>query len=138
WTFQIVPDARMRDMLQRDTQTTLSRLQLATVESDEAARVTAYARDAHLACAWSHLCCNNRTVDQVVDEINDWFGTSHSMATWANRRRRGALLLHFPALAYQTALPLDGSVLSMHRIAELIESHEHLSALNGAIMKDYR
>src|SRR5690606_17517938 len=83
WTFQIVPDARMRDMLQRDTQTTLARLQLATVESDEVARVAAYARDAHLACAWSHLCCNNRTVDQVVDELNDWFGTSHSMATWA-------------------------------------------------------
>jgi len=134
---QIVPNARTRDLLQRNPQATLARLQLATMESDELARVTAYARDAHLACAWSHLCVG-RTNDQVVDELNAWFGTSHSMATWANRRCRGTLLLHFPALAYQTVLPLDGTVLSMHRIAELIESLEQVTLLNGAIMEEYR
>lgn len=105
---RIVPDEETRALLKSDARTTLSRLQYATAESSELARLNSFARDAHVAYIWDHLGQSN---EEVVGVLNDWFGTTHAEITWRKRRQRGCFLLQFPALAYQTVVALDGGAL---------------------------
>ena len=112
----------------------LSRLQDACVEATEAARLASFARDAHMAWAWDWLGLTN---PEAADTLNDWCGTTHTIGEWLKRRRRGALLLQMPALAYQTVLPLDESRMTVREVLELIRSVEELRGLNERLLSKY-
>ena len=101
--FQIVPSEETCRLLEKDARNTLCSLQYAAIKSSETARLTALARDAHVAWIWREL---GQTNCEVVDTLNLWFGTSHSHTWWRNRKRRGLVLLQYPVLAYQTVLSL--------------------------------
>ena len=134
--FHIVPHGafRKRHLLpDDDIESTLKLLQFGVKETGEMARLNMFARDAHVAWVWDALG------DNVVAKLNTWMGTSHSRSTWLFRRRRGAFLLHYPAFAFQTVLPLDERPASLTpaAIGELMISRVELVHKNGLLVDSY-
>ena len=112
----------------------LCRLQDACTEATDAARLSSFARDAHVAWAWDWL---GRSNGEAVDTLNEWCGTTHTIGEWLKRRRRGELLLQMPALAYQTVMPLDESRMTAHEVLELARSDGEVHSVNERLLSKY-
>ena len=100
----VAPTKQAQQELRSDPEGKLKLLSDKAVECSEMARLAALSRDAHVAYVWNLLGKSNT---EVIQKLNDWMETSLSRETWCQRRRRGNLLLRFPAFAYQNVIKLD-------------------------------
>ena len=106
-------------------------------ESEAAARIAKCAFDTHLAAAWRTFGKTNPDVLDVLTSMFEELPKSNSY--WLGRKRRGDLLLKYPALAYQSVLALDSlpDSWTLRDIKRVMDTSQTLRQAHDELVKTY-
>ena len=128
-------DCKVKDFLQ-DPNPYLSTLCAVELEREDNLRIAKYTFDTYLAVAWSHLGKDNA---ERIARLNAFEALPRYDSYWLERRRRGNLLLKYPALAYQSVLLLDSlpKPWTIAQISQAMESSQTLIQAHDELVEKY-